>query len=161
MFDELGRADLSALPFNPAAEAPALTTTLMPHQRDGVAWLLSRERGGTGRLPPFWEQRVENKATIFINAITCSSQPMPPPAVRGGILADDVRCPPCLLVWYGYVIAAVHATGRALSHRIAFVPAACCRWGLARPCRPLLSFWPIPGLAPSTSVVRQRRRSLQ
>ena len=83
------------MPFDAAAEAPALSTQLHPYQAAGVAWMLRRERDPDGvvskaGLPPFWQRVQERGATAFLNTITKSSQPAPPPPVYGGLLADDM-----------------------------------------------------------------------
>ena len=84
---------------------------LLPHQRQGVEWMVGRERcrqrdsGGAGggggggggggddddkALPPFWSTRSERGRRVYFNEITCSSQPTRPLQPHGGILGDDM-----------------------------------------------------------------------
>ena len=94
LLDTLNETD-ELPPFDAATEAPALSTQLHPYQAAGVAWMLRRERDPDGvvskaGLPPFWQRVQERGATAFLNSITNSSQPTPPPPVYGGLLADDM-----------------------------------------------------------------------
>ncbi|CAN0348649.1 unnamed protein product, partial [Hapterophycus canaliculatus] len=93
MFDKLD-ADSPHMPTQQttANTDPVLETTLMDHQKQGLAWMVQRENrpDPNAGLPPFWEQRVENGKGVFHNTITCSSQPRKPASVHGGILGDDM-----------------------------------------------------------------------
>nr|XP_060623727.1 helicase-like transcription factor isoform X2 [Anolis sagrei ordinatus] len=64
--------------------AEAVSTPLLPHQKQALAWMVSRENNR--ELPPFWEER-EN---YFYNTITNFAEKKRPENVLGGILADDM-----------------------------------------------------------------------
>ena len=89
-------ASTAALPaFDAAAGAPALRARLLDFQAIGVAWMLRREIDpdgavSAGGLPPFWSRVTEAGATAYLNAITKSSQDVPPEHVAGGLLADEM-----------------------------------------------------------------------
>lgn len=92
MFDKLD----SDVPKKPTAETTSnvkavLSSTLMAHQEQGLAWMVQREKNPdpTG-LPPFWESRFEGGSRVFHNTITCSSTGRQPNSVHGGILADEM-----------------------------------------------------------------------
>ncbi|GAB1287408.1 Helicase-like transcription factor [Apodemus speciosus] len=62
----------------------AVETPLLPHQKQALAWMVSREN--SKELPPFWEQRDD----LYYNTITNFSVKERPENVHGGILADDM-----------------------------------------------------------------------
>ncbi|KAM7133775.1 helicase-like transcription factor isoform 1-T1 [Molossus nigricans] len=64
--------------------AEAIETPLLPHQKQALAWMVSREN--SRELPPFWEQRND----LYYNTITNFSEKDRPENVHGGILADDM-----------------------------------------------------------------------
>lgn len=64
--------------------AEAVETPLLPHQKQALAWMISREN--SKELPPFWEQRDD----LYYNTITNFSVKERPENVHGGILADDM-----------------------------------------------------------------------
>ncbi|KAB0402366.1 hypothetical protein E2I00_007445, partial [Balaenoptera physalus] len=64
--------------------AEAIETPLLPHQKQALAWMVSREN--SKELPPFWEQRSD----LYYNTITNFSEKDRPENVHGGILADDM-----------------------------------------------------------------------
>uniref|UniRef100_A0A8C0S2H6 Helicase-like transcription factor n=1 Tax=Canis lupus familiaris TaxID=9615 RepID=A0A8C0S2H6_CANLF len=64
--------------------AEAIETPLLPHQKQALAWMVSRENSKD--LPPFWEQRND----LYYNTITNFSEKDRPENVHGGILADDM-----------------------------------------------------------------------
>ncbi|XP_058517401.1 helicase-like transcription factor isoform X4 [Ochotona princeps] len=64
--------------------AEAVETPLLPHQKQALAWMVSREN--SKELPPFWEQRND----LYYNTITNFSEKDRPENVHGGILADDM-----------------------------------------------------------------------
>nr|KAF6378326.1 helicase like transcription factor [Myotis myotis] len=64
--------------------AEAIETSLLPHQKQALAWMISREN--SKELPPFWEQRSD----LYYNTITNFSEKDRPENVHGGILADDM-----------------------------------------------------------------------
>ncbi|VTJ65760.1 Hypothetical predicted protein [Marmota monax] len=64
--------------------AEAVETPLLPHQKQALSWMISREN--SQELPPFWEQRND----LYYNTITNFSEKDRPENVHGGILADDM-----------------------------------------------------------------------
>ncbi|XP_065700207.1 helicase-like transcription factor isoform X2 [Patagioenas fasciata] len=64
--------------------AEALGTRLLPHQKQALAWMVSRENRND--LPPFWEER----SGFYYNTLTNFAEKMRPQDVLGGILADDM-----------------------------------------------------------------------
>ncbi|XP_062988155.1 helicase-like transcription factor isoform X2 [Elgaria multicarinata webbii] len=64
--------------------AEAVLTPLFPHQKQALAWMISRENNK--ELPPFWEERKN----YFYNTITNFAEKKRPENVLGGILADDM-----------------------------------------------------------------------
>ncbi|XP_012885373.1 PREDICTED: helicase-like transcription factor isoform X1 [Dipodomys ordii] len=64
--------------------AEAVETPLLPHQKQALSWMISRENSKD--LPPFWEQRND----LYYNTITNFSEKDRPENVHGGILADDM-----------------------------------------------------------------------
>ncbi|XP_043926554.1 helicase-like transcription factor [Protopterus annectens] len=64
--------------------ADAVVTPLLPHQKQALAWMVSRENSKD--LPPFWEQRNN----LYYNLITNFAENDRPENVLGGILADDM-----------------------------------------------------------------------
>jgi SWI/SNF-related matrix-associated actin-dependent regulator of chromatin subfamily A3 len=75
-----------------AQQSDRITTELMPHQLQGLHWLLEKERSQA--LPPFWseKQHSQNGQIVhgFLFSLTNSFVPQRPLPVRGGILADDM-----------------------------------------------------------------------
>lgn len=76
----------------PMADPPAaLATTLLPYQRQGLAWMISHESPvlpapGSDAIVQLWKRDKHN----FTNIATNFSSPMEPPLASGGILADDM-----------------------------------------------------------------------
>ncbi|KFP82457.1 Helicase-like transcription factor, partial [Apaloderma vittatum] len=64
--------------------AEAVGTLLLPHQRQALAWMVSRENSKD--LPPFWEQRGD----FYYNILTNFAEKQRPKNILGGILADDM-----------------------------------------------------------------------
>ncbi|KAJ6669426.1 hypothetical protein lerEdw1_008235 [Lerista edwardsae] len=64
--------------------AETVITPLLPHQKQALAWMISRENNK--ELPPFWEERED----YFYNTITNFAEKRRPENVLGGILADDM-----------------------------------------------------------------------
>ncbi|XP_005401473.1 PREDICTED: helicase-like transcription factor isoform X2 [Chinchilla lanigera] len=64
--------------------AEAVETPLLSHQKQALAWMISREN--SKELPPFWEQRDD----LYYNTITNFSEKERPENVHGGVLADDM-----------------------------------------------------------------------
>lgn len=74
------------------AETPgALSTELLPYQRQGLAWMIDKE---SPSLPEAASQNVvqlwKKRGTLFTNIATNFSTSQPPPLASGGILADDM-----------------------------------------------------------------------
>ncbi|KAL2825635.1 SNF2 family N-terminal domain-containing protein [Aspergillus cavernicola] len=85
----LKESDLENMPM--ADSPPSLSTTLLPYQRQGLAWMISNENpqlpgSGANDVVQLWK-RQGNK---FINIATNFSTATPPPLASGGILADDM-----------------------------------------------------------------------
>ncbi|XP_074354762.1 putative SWI/SNF-related matrix-associated actin-dependent regulator of chromatin subfamily A member 3-like 1 [Apium graveolens] len=68
-------------------EAPreVVKSELFLHQKEGLGWLVGREREGV--LPPFW---VEKSDGLFVNEVTKFETRQRPEAMCGGIFADDM-----------------------------------------------------------------------
>uniref|UniRef100_A0A8C4JR88 Helicase like transcription factor n=1 Tax=Dromaius novaehollandiae TaxID=8790 RepID=A0A8C4JR88_DRONO len=64
--------------------AEAVGTLLLPHQKQALAWMVSREN--SDNLPPFWEERNN----FYYNILTNFAVKERPKNVLGGILADDM-----------------------------------------------------------------------
>ncbi|XP_009466757.1 PREDICTED: helicase-like transcription factor [Nipponia nippon] len=64
--------------------AEAVGTLLLPHQKQALAWMVSRENSND--LPPFWEERSD----FYYNILTNFAEKQRPKNVLGGILADDM-----------------------------------------------------------------------
>ncbi|XP_057277832.1 helicase-like transcription factor isoform X1 [Pezoporus wallicus] len=64
--------------------AEAVATLLLPHQKQALAWMVSRENSSD--LPPFWEER----SNFYYNTLTNFAEKKRPKNVLGGILADDM-----------------------------------------------------------------------
>uniref|UniRef100_A0A8B9Q5Y1 Helicase like transcription factor n=1 Tax=Apteryx owenii TaxID=8824 RepID=A0A8B9Q5Y1_APTOW len=64
--------------------AEAVGTLLLPHQKQALAWMVSRENSND--LPPFWEERNN----FYYNILTNFAVKERPKNVLGGILADDM-----------------------------------------------------------------------
>ena len=59
-----------------SAVSGKLKTQLLPHQEQGVAWMLHKERS-TARLP-FWTEKTEKGKKVFFNEITNTSYTQDP-----------------------------------------------------------------------------------
>ncbi|XP_050164732.1 helicase-like transcription factor isoform X3 [Myiozetetes cayanensis] len=64
--------------------AEAVGTRLLPHQKQALCWMVSRENSND--LPPFWEER----SNFYYNTLTNYAEKKRPKNVLGGILADDM-----------------------------------------------------------------------
>ncbi|XP_036410611.1 helicase-like transcription factor isoform X2 [Megalops cyprinoides] len=62
----------------------AVSTPLLPHQKQALAWMTARENSTD--LPPFWVE----KNGLYFNVLTNFAIQERPESVRGGILADDM-----------------------------------------------------------------------
>lgn len=85
----LNESDLANMPM---AESPAaLATELLHYQRQGLAWMISKE---SPTLPPSGSDAVEQlwkrKGNYFMNIATNYTTSTAPPLASGGILADDM-----------------------------------------------------------------------
>ncbi|PYI09985.1 hypothetical protein BO78DRAFT_435423 [Aspergillus sclerotiicarbonarius CBS 121057] len=88
--EDFGMKD-SDLENMPMAETPAaLATQLLPYQRQGLAWMITKENpslpGDSGDVVQLWKKNG-NKYT---NIATNYSMSQAPPLASGGILADDM-----------------------------------------------------------------------
>ena len=71
-------------------------TTLYPHQKKALTFLLERERekpGSDGKFSSLWQVRMNqlSGATMWYHIVTQKEVSVEPPDCRGAILADDVR----------------------------------------------------------------------
>jgi len=79
----------------PMADQPeGLSSTLLPYQRQGLAWMLQKENPvlpppGSTDVVQLWK-RSENRQNVFQNIATSFSTPTPPVLAKGAILADDM-----------------------------------------------------------------------
>ncbi|XP_063772026.1 helicase-like transcription factor [Pseudophryne corroboree] len=80
LFEDL-KEDDKTQELEPAA---AVGTLLLLHQKQALAWMVSREN--SNELPPFWEERNN----LYYNTLTNFAEKEKPETVRGGILADDM-----------------------------------------------------------------------
>ncbi|CAL1352250.1 unnamed protein product [Linum trigynum] len=62
-----------------------IKSDLLDHQKEGLWWLVCREK--SDELPPFWE---EEKGGEFMNTLTNFHTKTRPEPLRGGIFADDM-----------------------------------------------------------------------
>ncbi|KAL2852930.1 SNF2 family N-terminal domain-containing protein [Aspergillus pseudoustus] len=84
----LKESDLENMPMadNPAS----LSTTLLPYQRQGLAWMISKESPQLPTGPDDVVQLWKKQGNKFTNIATNFSTSTPPPLASGGILADDM-----------------------------------------------------------------------
>ncbi|KAL4909429.1 hypothetical protein BDW74DRAFT_80961 [Aspergillus multicolor] len=84
----LKESDLENMPM--ADNPPSLATTLLPYQRQGLAWMISKENPqlptGANDVVQLWKKQGNQ----FTNIATNFSTTTPPPLASGGILADDM-----------------------------------------------------------------------
>ncbi|KAL5325706.1 hypothetical protein ACEPPN_006836 [Leptodophora sp. 'Broadleaf-Isolate-01'] len=84
-----------ALSKMPMAEQPEdLISTLLPYQRQGLAWMLEKENptlpaAGSKEVVQLWK-RHGSRPNAFQNIATQYVTSVPPTLARGGILADDM-----------------------------------------------------------------------
>ncbi|KAL2865645.1 DEAD/DEAH box helicase [Aspergillus lucknowensis] len=85
----LKESDLENMPL--ADNPPSLSTTLLPYQRQGLAWMISKENP---KLPDTETDDVvqlwKRQGNRFTNIATNFSTSTLPPLASGGILADDM-----------------------------------------------------------------------
>ncbi|EPS34370.1 hypothetical protein PDE_09334 [Penicillium oxalicum 114-2] len=82
-------ADLEKMPMAPCP--PSLSTELLPYQRQGLAWMISKESPslpapGSDAIVQLWKR----DGSRFTNIATNYSTDKEPPLASGGILADDM-----------------------------------------------------------------------
>ncbi|KAE8354317.1 SNF2 family N-terminal domain-containing protein [Aspergillus coremiiformis] len=85
----LSEADLANMPM--ADRPAALSTELLPYQRQGLAWMIEKEdpalpATGSDDVVQLWKR----KDTMFTNIATNFATSIAPPLASGGILADDM-----------------------------------------------------------------------
>jgi SWI/SNF-related matrix-associated actin-dependent regulator of chromatin subfamily A3 len=79
----------------PMADQPeGLSSTLLPYQRQGLAWMLQKENPvlpapGSTDVVQLWK-RSETRQNVFQNIATSFSTSTPPVLAKGAILADDM-----------------------------------------------------------------------
>ncbi|KAL4807787.1 SNF2 family N-terminal domain-containing protein [Aspergillus unguis] len=82
-------SDLENMPM--VDSPPSLSTTLLPYQRQGLAWMVSKENPelpepGTNDVVQLWKRQGSKFTNIATNFSTATA----PPLASGGILADDM-----------------------------------------------------------------------
>ncbi|RXM27412.1 Helicase-like transcription factor [Acipenser ruthenus] len=78
------RVSPGCLPVVQMTADQAVSTVLLAHQKQALAWMVSRENNND--LPPFWEQKND----IYYNLLTNFGVKERPERVLGGILSDDM-----------------------------------------------------------------------
>jgi hypothetical protein len=84
-------SDLSGLTVPPAVAgqlARCLTSALYPHQRQALAWMLSKEQPGPDALPPLYS--LEAGRGTYLHSLTLHSYQRKPELTLGGMLCDDM-----------------------------------------------------------------------
>ena len=87
-----GEDALSKLPM--ADQPKGLISTLLPYQRQGLAWMLAQENptlpvAGSENVVQLWKRSTQ-RSNHFQNIATNYTTINPPKLARGGILADDM-----------------------------------------------------------------------
>jgi SWI/SNF-related matrix-associated actin-dependent regulator of chromatin subfamily A3 len=77
-----------------ADQPEGLVSTLLPYQRQGLAWMLAQEdpvlpAAGSEEVVQLWKRSTQ-RANHFSNIATQYTTHIPPTLARGGILADDM-----------------------------------------------------------------------
>uniref|UniRef100_A0A672QBN6 Helicase-like transcription factor n=1 Tax=Sinocyclocheilus grahami TaxID=75366 RepID=A0A672QBN6_SINGR len=88
--------------------AGAVCTSLLPHQKQALSWMTSRENSND--LPPFWEE----KNGLYFNVLTNFAVKERPEKVLGGILADDMGLGKTLTT-IALIVSNFHSTGKVPS----------------------------------------------
>jgi SWI/SNF-related matrix-associated actin-dependent regulator of chromatin subfamily A3 len=94
LVEEWGSGE-DALSKMPMADQPqGLVSTLLPYQRQGLAWMLEKENPvlpspGSTDVVQLWRRSTERQ-NVFQNIATSFSTSTPPVLAKGGILADDM-----------------------------------------------------------------------
>lgn len=88
----LGEDALSKMPM--ADQSEGLSSTLLPYQRQGLAWMLEKENpvlpaAGSKNIVQLWK-RSEQRPNVFQNIATQFATATEPTLAKGGILADDM-----------------------------------------------------------------------
>jgi len=88
----VGKDALSKMPM--ADQPKGLSSTLLPYQRQGLAWMLEKENPvlpaqGSKDVVQLWK-RDQTRANAFQNIATMFTTAEIPKLARGGILADDM-----------------------------------------------------------------------
>ena len=96
----MGEDAMSKMPM--ADQPEGLISTLLPYQRQGLAWMLEKENPvlpapGSTDVVQLWK-RSPNRPNVFQNIATQFCTSTAPVLARGGILADDMGVSH-LLLW--------------------------------------------------------------
>ena len=88
----VGEKVLSSMPM--ADQPHGLVSTLLPYQRQGLAWLLEKENAvlpppGSKDVVQLWKRSTERQ-NVFQNIASHFSTSQAPTLAKGGILADDM-----------------------------------------------------------------------
>ena len=81
---------LSTEPAATALSASIISTTLLPHQLQALAWMLVREDAKTPPPASIYEQKSEGGRPVWFCHMTNSSSAEKPTPALGGLLADDM-----------------------------------------------------------------------
>lgn len=78
------------------AEGSEIATTLYPHQKKALTFLLEREKESIapgGRTSSLWQMRISAHSQIksWVNLVTQKEVFKEPKECKGALLADDVR----------------------------------------------------------------------
>lgn len=98
----LRKCDVIQVTNAPSEIAPELATTLYPHQKKALTFMLERELERTGATnPSLWQERYNpiSRERSWFHLITQREVFEPPPPTKGAILADDVS--ECIGHMYG------------------------------------------------------------
>eukprot|EP00592_Proboscia_alata_P008112 CAMPEP_0194360760 /NCGR_PEP_ID=MMETSP0174-20130528/8167_1 /TAXON_ID=216777 /ORGANISM="Proboscia alata, Strain PI-D3" /LENGTH=951 /DNA_ID=CAMNT_0039132471 /DNA_START=193 /DNA_END=3048 /DNA_ORIENTATION=- len=90
MFDKQVSEKLKDLPPLPKKLPFSPNLVLYDYQELGIRWLIHQETTCTGRLPPFYQKKIERGKTVYFCDITNSAQPNLPKQAKGSILADEM-----------------------------------------------------------------------
>lgn len=94
LVDEWGVGEESMAKMPMADQPKKLKSTLLPYQRQGLAWMLEKENPhlppvGSKEVVQLWK-RSEARTDVFQNLATAYSTKTAPTLLKGGILADDM-----------------------------------------------------------------------
>lgn len=107
LVDEWGVGE-EAMARMPMADQPEeLQSTLLPYQRQGLAWMIQKENTklpevGSNDVVQLWK-RQQDRPNVFQNLATGFATSTAPSLAKGGILADDMGVSASCLYLYTYL----------------------------------------------------------